>query len=325
MLKLQSKFILRSILLLLVLSFGIFTFPAFEEQTKAVPNPIPLANPRPPQLETPDSTKPLQSSSYFMINVQSQQTLLAKDETLRRAPASTVKLLTGIVAMEKLKEEDEIQVGEEVADIDGSKLGLQPGDKIRVEELYKALYVMSANDAAIALAVAAYGSVDEFVKAMNETAKKIGATDSHFQTPNGLPYPDQYTTARDLSQIALTFIQKEELMKYVRLKEAKVEWTRANGINLSIPVKNTNQLLGIYPGDTGLKTGTTTEAGECLVTYITRPDGDILLTLLGSKDRYAETIELLDQGISMLRTQAALQNITSHPESIFTVPGFFAP
>lgn len=272
-----------------------------------------------------EGSPPLETSSYLMIDMGNQKQLLAKNEDVQRPPASTVKLLTGMVVMEKLNEKDEIRVGDEIFDIEGSKIGLQPGDRILVEELLSALYLASANDAAMILAIAAYGSMDEFVEVMNETAQKVGATHSEFKTPHGLPYPGQYTTARDLTQIALAFVEKQDLMKYVRMQKASVEWTQSNGIKMSVPVSNTNQILGIYPGDIGLKTGTTTEAGQCLVTYITRPDGDILVTLLGSKNRYAETIDLLDQGISMIRTRSALKEITRHPDSLVSAPGFFAP
>lgn len=313
---------LKFILKLAIILLGIIAFPHLNGKANAVQD---QSDPNPTIQLATVATKPLKTSSYLMLDVQSRQELLAQDEEVRRAPASTVKLLTGIVAMEKLQEQDEIQVGEEVLNIEGSKIGLQPGDRILVEELLTAVYLESANDAATVLAVAAYGSLEEFIKAMNESAQKMGLTDSQFKTPHGLPSPDQYTTARDLTEIALTFIQREELMKYVRKKEGTVDWTRANGFKLSIPVKNTNQLLSIYPGDSGLKTGTTTEAGQCLVTYITRPDGDILLTLLGSKQRYVETIDLLDQGISEIRTRSALKEITSHPDSLITAPGFFTP
>ncbi|GBG57516.1 serine-type D-Ala-D-Ala carboxypeptidase [Sporomusaceae bacterium FL31] len=187
------------------------------------------------------------------------------------------------------------------------------------------MYVESANDAAIVLAVSDYGNMDNFLTAMNQYASKIGCTNSQFKTPNGLPQPDQFTTAHDLTQIASEFVKREELMKYVKMKEATVEWTRSNGSKQKRIIKNTNQLLGVYPGDIGLKTGTTTEAGQCLVTYITRPDGDILLVLLRSKQRYSETIELLDQGMDSIRTRSALKSITSHPDALISTPGFFAP
>lgn len=266
----------------------------------------------------------LNSSSYYLLNAQDQDILLAQNEMIQRAPASTVKLLTGLVAIQSLNEEDIVKVGNEVQ-IENTTLGLKPGDTIRVKDLLTAVYLESANDAAVALAVKAKGSLPAFVEAMNQYALELGCTNSRFQTPNGLPAPDQYTTAQDLSKIALNFTQNKTLMHYAQEKEGRVEWTTSNGLKMSIIVKNTNELLGVYPGVQGLKTGTTTEAGQCLVTYITRPDGNLLLVLLGSENRYKDTKNLLDQGLAALRTRAALQNLSRSPESLIQAPGFYQP
>ena len=313
--------------ILTIITFGIIVLPYGPGQANALQERVGSStiNSPSPAVSDKKGSSPAETSSYLMLNVRTGEKLLAENDEVQRQPASTVKLLTGLVAMEKLHENDLIRVGEEVRNTDGSQLGLQPGDQILVKDLLTALYVESANDAAIVLAVSAYGTMDDFLNAMNQYASKIGSTNSKFKTPNGLPYHDQFTTAHDLAQIALEFIKKEELMKYVNMKEATVEWTRSSGFKQKKLVKNTNQLLGIYPGDIGLKTGTTTEAGQCLVTYITRPDGDILLVLLGSKQRYKDTIELLDQGMAKIRTRSALKSITSHPDSLVTAPGFFAP
>ncbi|AHF06966.1 D-alanyl-D-alanine carboxypeptidase family protein [Desulfitobacterium metallireducens] len=266
--------------------------------------------------------KSLNTPSYYLINAQNQDILLAQNETLQRAPASTVKLLTGLVAMQTLHEEDVVTLGNEVV-IENSTLGLKPGDTLLVKDLLTALYLPSSNDAAVALAVAAKGSLPAFVEAMNQYALQLGCNSSRFQTPNGLPALDQYSTAQDLSKIAIDFIHNKTLMQYVEKEEGKVEWTGSNGLKKSIIVNNTNEFLGLYPGVQGLKTGTTTEAGQCLVTYITRMDGDLILVLLGSENRYKDTQNLLDRGISTLRTQAALRNIGSSPESMIQTPGFF--
>lgn len=313
-------------LFLTIIFFGIIVLPYLPGQASALQELI-----NSPNLNTSNLTiinkenSPPETSSYLMLNARTGEKLLAANEDVQRAPASTVKLLTGMVAMEKLNENDLIRVGEEVYNTEGSVVGLQPGDQILVKDLLAALYVESANDAAVVLAIAAYGTMDDFLIAMNQFAEKIGSSKSQFKTPNGLPHPDQFTTAHDLSLIASEFIKKEGLMKYVNMKEATVEWTRSSGYKQKKLVKSTNQLLNIYPGDIGLKTGTTTEAGQCLVTYIKRPDGDILLVLLGSKQRYKDTIELLDQGTALIRTRSALKNITSHPDSLVTAPGFFVP
>jgi D-alanyl-D-alanine carboxypeptidase (penicillin-binding protein 5/6) len=251
-----------------------------------------------------------------------QEVILDQNKGLQRPPASTVKLLTGLVALQSLHEEDVVTVGQEVV-MENSTLGLKPGDTVLVKDLLTALFLPSANDAAVALAVAAKGSVSAFVESMNQYSLQLGCENSRFQTPNGLPAPDQFTTAEDLSKIALDFLKNKKLMQYVEKQEGKVEWTTSNGLKRSIIVKNTNEFLGVYPGVQGLKTGTTTEAGQCLVTYYTRADGDLILVLLGSENRYKDTKNLLDQGMAALRMRAALRNLGSSPESMIQSPGFY--
>jgi len=112
-------------------------------------------------------------------------------------------------------------------------------------------------------------------------------------------------------------------MKFVKEPSARVQWKDAQGAARSSNVQNTNSLLGIYPGDQGLKTGTTTEAGQCLVSYVTRPDGDLLLVLLGSEQRFGDTIKLLDEGWANQRSNAALKGLAKDPRSLIVSPGIF--
>ncbi|AGA69299.1 D-alanyl-D-alanine carboxypeptidase [Desulfitobacterium dichloroeliminans LMG P-21439] len=273
--------------------------------------------------DSSDPARP-EDSSYLMVNLRTGERLLEKNKDIQRAPASTIKLLTGLVVYEKLQETEEVTVGKEVM-VEGSVLGLKPGDKILVKDLITALYVASANDAANALAVAAYGTLENFIDKTNQYATQLGCTDTKVQTAHGLSAPQQYTTAQDLARIAAKFTQNPELMSYVKLKKSTIEWTDVNGWKQIREFSNTNQLLGVYPGDKGLKTGTTTEAGQCLVTYVTRGDGDLLLVLLGSDQRYQDTIELLDQGLAKIRTRSALKNFTNGPEAFNNTPGFFVP
>ncbi|MDA8228353.1 MAG: serine hydrolase [Desulfitobacterium hafniense] len=262
--------------------------------------------------------------SYLMINTETKQTLASLNQDQKRAPASTTKLLTGLVILKVLKPEDRVKVGNEVI-VDGSGIGLRPGDEITVQELLKAMYIVSANDAAAALAVKASGSLEAFSDSMNKMAKSLGCTNSNFTTPHGLPALDQYTNAKDMTKIALAFIQNKDLMKYVKKKKATIQWKNANGGSRSVAVTNTNQLLNVYPGDIGLKTGTTQEAGQCLITYVEKPDGSILLALLGSKQRYKDTVELLDDGYAMLRADMAAKNLLMDPRTLVKSTGFFAP
>lgn len=267
------------------------------------------------ELSTPDE-------SYVLIDPQTTQILKSYKADLQRAPASTTKLLTGLIATKTLQESDIIRVGTEVQ-VEGSQLGLSPGDEISVHELLTALYVHSSNDAAAALAVKISGSIPAFAEEMNHYAATIGCQHSHFMNPDGMPDPEHYTTANDLGKIASHFLKSEQLMKFVKQPSARVQWKNAQGVVRNAEFKNTNSLLGIYPGDEGLKTGTTTEAGQCLVSYVTRADGDLLLVLLGSKQRFSDTIKLLDEGWANQRTNAALRNLAKDPRSLVLSPGIF--
>ena len=263
-----------------------------------------------------------QSESYVLIDPHTSQILRSSNADIQRAPASTTKLLTGLIVLKTLKETDMVTVGKEVS-IDGSRLGLSPGDQVSVHDLLTALYVHSANDAAAALAVKVSGSISAFAEEMNNYAATLGCQHSHFTNPHGMPDQDHYITANDLSKIACLFLKNEQLMNYVKESRAHVQWKDARGAMHYAELQNTNELLGVYPGDQGIKTGTTTIAGECLVSYVTRPDGDLLLVLLGSKQRYKDTVKLLDEGLAEQRSNAALRGLAENPRSLISGPGIF--
>lgn len=263
-----------------------------------------------------------QSASYVLMDPNSSKILKTDNADVKRAPASTTKLLTGLIAIKTLKESDMVKVGKEV-NVDGSRLGLSPGDQISVHDLLTALYVHSANDAAAAIAVKVSGSISAFAEEMNNYTTTIGCQHSHFTNPHGMPDPNHYTSANDLGKIANLFTKNKMLMNYVKEQNASVQWKDAQGVKHHAEVQNTNSLLGVYPGDEGLKTGTTTEAGQCLVSYVTRADGDLLLVLLGSKNRYKDTVKLIDEGWAMQRPNAALRTIGKNPRSLLSGSGLY--
>lgn len=272
----------------------------------------------------PASTKDLstQDQSYVLMDPRTNKILKANNADLQRAPASTTKLLTGLIVLQNLKETEIVRVGSEV-NVEGSQIGLSPGAEIAVYDLLTALYVYSANDAAAALAVKTSGSISAFAEEMNKYAAALGCNNSHFINPHGMPDPEHYTTANDLAIISSEFLKNKSLMKYVNKTHAQIKWTDAQGVLRKAEFQNTNRLLGVYPGDEGLKTGTTTEAGQCLVSYVNRADGELLLVLLGSKDRYDDTIKLLDEGWAEQRSGAALQELAKDPKSLSLSPGIF--
>ncbi|MDR3271220.1 MAG: serine hydrolase [Peptococcaceae bacterium] len=261
--------------------------------------------------------------SYYVYNIQTNKVIAYQNQDLQRAPASTTKLLTGLVVIDAWDLDEIITVHDEVR-VDGSGLGLAPGDKISLNQLLTAMYLVSANDAATALAVKAAGSIDEFSEYMNEYATKIGCTGSHFSNPHGLPDPDHYTTAQDMAKIAGQFIKDERLLALAQTKTATIRWQNQNGQTRSAQISNTNQLLGVYPGVAGLKTGTTTEAGQCLVTYFKHQDAALLVVVLGAKQRYQTTLPLLDQAVQTeVLTQDTLTNLSKNPAAWLDYPGIY--
>lgn len=264
-----------------------------------------------------------QEPSYLVVDGRGE-TLLAHNEEARKAPASLTKLLTGLVAIEKVKGDDMVTVGNEVR-LEGASLGLAPGDQILVQDLLTAMYLISANDAASALAVKVSGSIEAFAAEMNAYAQKLGMKNSHFVNPHGLSDPEHYTTAADYLKVVQAFLANKDLMHYVGEKQTEITWKDKYGRVKRMKLRNTNELLGVYPGDQGIKTGTTEEAGECLVSYVTRPDGVVLALLFGSQHRYQDSIKLLDQAYAKLRVEAALKTTATEPRLFSQSPGLFVP
>ncbi|MDR3289448.1 MAG: serine hydrolase [Peptococcaceae bacterium] len=263
------------------------------------------------------------AESYFIYNIRSKSVLASQNQDIPRAPASTTKLLTGLVAAAALNLDDVITVGAEV-DIEGSRLGLAAGDQISVRNLLTAVYVSSANDAAAALAVETSGSVAAFAEVMNSYAAKLGCTQSHFTNPHGLPDSAHVSSAGDMAKIALAFIGNDTLLALVQMKNAVIEWQNKSGQLRSIQVSNSNKLLGVYPGVAGLKTGTTTEAGQCLISYFRYQDGEALLVLLGAKQRYQTMIPLLDQTLTAeILPESALSGLAKERKTLFELPGMY--
>ena len=160
-----------------------------------------------------------------------------------------------------------------------------------VENLLNALLVASANDAAETLAANYPEGRAAFIAAMNQKAKDLSLTNTHFVNPTGFDESGQYTTPFDLVKLAKELLSNSSLAKIVATKKTEVY-----NIDQSIvhPISNINQLLGQVVGLKGVKTGWTTNAGECLTTFVDRDGARIMTVVLGSEDRFGETKRLID-------------------------------
>jgi D-alanyl-D-alanine carboxypeptidase (penicillin-binding protein 5/6) len=212
----------------------------------------------------------------------------------RRPVASITKIMTALLVLESATPAEEVIASPRAVAEGGAELGLEEGERIPVRELLYALMLQSANDAAVALAEHAAGSVEGFVDGMNEEARALGLTDTRFASPNGLD-DSGYSTARDVAAITVEAFRSETFAETVRTK------FRAIGAPDGSPrrIQNRNALLWLYPDAIGVKTGYTAAAGFCLVAAAERDGLRLATVILGSpEDAFSDAAALLNHGFA---------------------------
>jgi D-alanyl-D-alanine carboxypeptidase (penicillin-binding protein 5/6) len=242
--------------------------------------------------------------AYELTDYGSGIAVLERNSDQRRYPASLTKMLTALILMETLPADATIKVSGRAATQPGARLGLQPGNTIGRDDALKAILLESDNDAVIAAAEAAAGSVDKFVAAMNARAQKIGAEDTNFVNPTGAHDPRHFSTAHDMALIAREALGNPEFASLVRLRTATVKWSaKPQGKTIT----NRNKMLWAYGGCEGIKTGSTPEAGDCLAAAAARNDWRLLVVVLGATNAQPEGARLLDEGFSRYKRVRVLQ------------------
>ena len=235
----------------------------------------------------------INSRSAIIYDRVSGETIWGKDENSRRKMASTTKIMTAMIVIENVKDLSEVVViSNKAAGIGGSRLGLATGNKISVNDLLYGLMLKSGNDCAIALAECVGGNVDNFVDKMNEKAKELGLTQTHFVTVNGLDAEEHYTSALELAKITNFALNNKKFKEVVGTKSHTVTINGHGKI-----ISNTNELLGNLNGVYGVKTGFTNGANRCLVTAVKRGNMDIICIVLGAdtkKDRTKDSIKIIE-------------------------------
>jgi D-alanyl-D-alanine carboxypeptidase (penicillin-binding protein 5/6) len=229
----------------------------------------------------------------ILMDVRTGQVLFARDIHRRWPPASTTKILTAIVAIERVSPDLMVTIGPRAAaQRSGSAIGLEVGERWRLEDLLLAMMVRSANDAAVAVAEAVGGGVERFVGIMNAEARLIGARDSRFVNPHGLDDPNHYSSAHDLAAIARYALHHPRFAALVR----RETWTLARDDRPPQIFSNSNRLLTRYAGADGVKTGWTAASGHTLVASATRDGWQLIAVVLHSRDLYGDAEQLLDYG-----------------------------
>jgi D-alanyl-D-alanine carboxypeptidase (penicillin-binding protein 5/6) len=224
-----------------------------------------------------------------------ESVLYAKNPSAKLPPASTVKLVTAMVALDILDPVTKVVVSRNAASTRSIRPRLAAGDEVTVYDLLHLALMKSMNSAAVALAEAAVGTEDAFVELMNRKAQEIGANDTHFVTASGLPKGKQYTTARDL-----TIILKKALT-YPLIKEivGKKEWMVITSAGRPFYISNTDSLLWSTENMIGGKTGFTNSARHCFVGAIETEKGPIYTAVLGAPSRsrlWTSTLMLAELG-----------------------------
>jgi len=236
---------------------------------------------------------PLRAAAAALMDVDSGRLLYGQAVDRRMAPASTTKILTAVLAIEAFPPGAVVAVGPGAAAMRrGSTVGLEAGERWTVEDLLHALLLVSANDAAVALAEAISGSVPRFVALMNARAGRLGVRSTHFSNPHGLDSEDHYTTARDLALIARYALGHSRFRAIVRAET----WQIHRDGRPAEQLINRNQFLARYQGADGVKTGQTAAAGYTFVGSATRDGRRLVAVVLRSPDIYGDAERLMDFG-----------------------------
>lgn len=251
-----------------------------------------ISLPTPPPVPVNLNNLPLpliSAESFYIKDINSGMTIMARESGKLLFPASTTKLMTALVTLDKFAPED-IFVVRTLVD-SGRVMDLVSGEKLTVESLLYGSLVHSANDAAYTLAENYPGGVESFVAAMNKKAALLHLSSTNFTNPVGFDDADNYSSAEDLAKLAIYALNNKFIKKIVSTKAitvSDISYTYFHDLT------NVNELLGKVAGLSGVKSGYTQNAGEILISEVTKNDTRVLFVVLKSRDRFGDTEKLID-------------------------------
>jgi D-alanyl-D-alanine carboxypeptidase len=265
---------------------------------------LPSGSPR--GLPASTSSPSIQAAASMLEDVTTHQVLLGYNMDAELPMASTTKIMTAVVALETGHLDQSVAIGSDVLDLppEASRMGLLPGDALTMRQLLYGLLLPSGDDAALAIADAVSKERGaNFVDLMNQQARALGLTHTHYVNPHGLDARGHYTSASDLVKLTLFALR---LPVFSTVIDTYVYTIPDSGQHHAfLPLKNTNELLAPntgYPGANGVKTGTTSRAGDCLVFSVTRNGRQLVGVVLGAPSdeaRFTDARTLLDWGFSV--------------------------
>jgi D-alanyl-D-alanine carboxypeptidase (penicillin-binding protein 5/6) len=269
---------------------------ALDTSTGGPTQPIPV--PAPPQVP---------ARSYYVIDYTTGAVIAASNESERVEPASITKLMVAYAVFHALEDgritlDDLVTISPYARSQEGSRMFVEVGSKVRVEDLIQGMIVQSGNDATVALAEHVAGSETVFVDLMNQYAQKLGLADTHFENSPGMPSPQHYTTARDIAVLATALVR--EFPQYFKwYSQRQFTWNK-------ITQPNRNGLLDRDPSIDGLKTGHTESAGYCLVATGKRDGMRIISVVMGApsvRAREDASLALINYGFRFFETKHLLE------------------
>lgn len=246
--------------------------------------------------------------SALLMDLGSGRILYAKNMHERLPQASTTKIVTAVLALEKLDLNKKVRISKQAAAVGEASMGLRQGEILSVKDLLYGLLLQSGNDAAVALAEAVSGSEKKFVREMNQFVKKIGAKNTNYANPHGLDDANHYSTAYDLALISRYALKHPVFRTMVSTMMQPVDrlgWSEPQLI------KNKNRLLTgedeYYAYANGVKPGYTSQAGNCLVSSATKDGQSLLAVVLNARDVYGESKDLLEWGFGTFQQASVLK------------------
>ncbi len=263
-----------------------------QESSQAIIHRLPVAIPTPAPYPVNTTgiypASEISAGGVVIIDIDSGVTLFKRNDDELLAPASTTKIMTALVALDQYNLDDILTVKTVV---NGQTIGLISGERITAENLLYGALIASGNDAAYALAENYPGGVEKFVVAMNKKAQELHLTRSSFTNSVGFDDPGHKMTPMDLARLAMVALTNKTIAKMVAIPQITISDVTHTYFH---SLKNVNELLGKIPGVGGIKTGWTEEAGENLVTLVERNNHRVILVVLHSQDRFADTTTLID-------------------------------
>lgn len=237
----------------------------------------------------PVRAQAISAQKAVLLDAATGRILFEKNADEQSLIASTTKIMTALIVCEQCNVLDRMRIPKEAVGIEGSSMYLQEGEVLTLQELLYGLMLHSGNDAAVALAIYCGGTVEGFAELMNDKARSLGMTQSHFENPNGLDAPGHYSTARDLAILAAHAMDNPIFYKTVSAKTVTVGQRY---------LRNHNKLLWQVEGADGVKTGYTRAAGRILVSSATRDGRRLIAVTINAPDDWNDHSALLEEGFS---------------------------